>query len=235
MELRRGCVVNLGVGMATGIPNVAAEEGIEDFLTLTVESGIVGGIPGSGLNFGTAYNPRAIMDQAYQFDFYDGGGLDIGFLSFAQVDRHGHVNVTKFGGRADGCGGFIDISQNAKRLVFVATLTGGAKFSVGDGRITVREEGRIKKFVPDVEQISFNADFARERGQKVMFITERAVFRLSHDDGLVLTELAPGMRLREDVLDQMEFPVTFSPDMRPMDHRIFQPGPMGLREELDHV
>ena len=230
MELRPGEVINLGVGVSTGIPNIAAEEGIEDIVTLTVEAGVIGGIPGALSEFGTARNPRAILDQGYQFDFYDGGGLDAAFLSFAEVDQRGNVNVTRFGDRNDGAGGFIDISQNAKRLVFSGTLTGGGlDVSLTDGGISIEREGRIRKFVPAVEQISYNARMGQDRGQSVTFVTDRAVLRMT-SDGLLLTELMPGARLREDVLDQIGFEVDVSPDLKPVDDRIFRAGSMGLRE-----
>jgi len=228
LELRRGDVVNLGVGVSAMIPNVAAEEGIEDLVTLTVESGVIGGVPGHAREFGTAYNPRAIIDQSYQFDFYDGGGLDCAFLSFAEVDAQGNVNVTRFGKRYDGAGGFIDISQNAKRLVFSGTLTGGdLDVTVDKGRLRIRREGQFRKFVAKVGQISFNGRLARQQGQSVTFVSERAVFRLE-DDGLVLTEIAPGVRLQEDVLDQLAFTPRVAPNLATMDVRLFTPGPMGL-------
>ncbi len=227
-ELRPGDVVNLGVGISAMIPNVAAEEGIEELMTLTVESGVVGGVPGYAREFGTAYNPRAILDQPYQFDFYDGGGLSCAFLSFAEVDAEGNVNVTRFGDRYDGAGGFIDITQNAARLVFSGALTGGGlEAVVENGALSIRREGRFKKFVPAVGQISFNGRLSRERGQDVLFVSERAVFRLEAD-GLVLIEIAPGVRLQEDVLDQMMFAPRVHAGLKLMDPRIFRPGPMGL-------
>ena len=229
-ELRPRDVVNLGVGISAMIPNVAAEEGIDEMITLTVESGAVGGVPGHAREFGTSVNPRVILDQAYQFDFYDGGGLSCAFLSFAQVDRHGNVNVTRFGNRYDGAGGFINITQNTKHLVFSGSLTGG-EFDIGvaDGALAIRRDGRFDKFVPEVDQISFSGQLARARGQHVTFITDRAVLEMAAD-GLVLTEIAPGARLREDVLDRIGFEVRVSPTLRTMDARIFRPGPMGLRE-----
>ena len=229
-ELRPRDVVNLGVGISAMIPNVAAEEGIDEMITLTVESGAVGGVPGHAREYGTSVNPRVILDQAYQFDFYDGGGLSCAFLSFAQVDRHGNVNVTRFGNRYDGAGGFINITQNTKHLVFSGSLTGG-EFDIGvaDGALAIRRDGRFDKFVPEVDQISFSGQLARARGQHVTFITDRAVLEMAAD-GLVLTEIAPGARLREDVLDRIGFEVRVSPTLRTMDARIFRPGPMGLRE-----
>jgi propionate CoA-transferase len=229
-ELRPGDVVNLGVGVSAMIPNVAAEEGIEDLITLTVEAGVIGGVPGHGREFGTAINPRAIIDQGYQFDFYDGGGLSCAFLSFAEVDAAGNVNVTRFGNRFAGAGGFIDITQNTRRLVFSGTLTGGElKVRVAEGGIRIAQEGRMRKFVPAVEQISFSGALARQNGQEVTFVTERAVFQMEAE-GLVLTEVAPGVRLQEDVLDQMGFQPAISPALRPMDARLFRTGAMGLRD-----
>ena len=231
-ELRPRDVVNLGVGISAMIPNVAAEEGIEELITLTVESGVVGGVPGHAREFGTAVNPRVILDQSYQFDFYDGGGLTCAFLSFAQVDVHGNVNVTRFGNRYDGAGGFINITQNTRHLVFNGTLTGGdLDIGVADGKLDIRRDGAFVKFVPQVDQISFSGRLARERGQQVSFITDRAVLELAHD-GLVLTEIAPGVRLQEDVLDKIGFPIRISEQLRSMDARIFRAGPMGLRESF---
>ena len=227
-ELNRGDVVNLGVGVSAMIPNVAAEEGVADQITLTVESGVVGGVPGHGREFGSAVNPRAILDQPYQFDFYDGGGLDAAFLSFAEVDAEGNVNVTRFGNRYDGSGGFIDISQNSRRLVFSGTFTGGKlDIGVADGRLEIRRDGEFRKFVKRVGQVSFSGTLARERGQEVLFVSERAVFRLE-SDGLVLVELAPGADLQRDVLARMEFAPRIAEPLKAMDARIFRHGPMGL-------
>ncbi|MFC0407027.1 acyl CoA:acetate/3-ketoacid CoA transferase [Roseomonas elaeocarpi] len=229
-ELRPGDVVNLGVGVSAMIPNVAAEEGIEDLITLTVEAGVIGGVPGHAREFGTAVNPRAILDQGYQFDFYDGGGLSCAFLSFAEVDAEGNVNVTRFGNRFAGAGGFINITQNTRRLVFSGTLTGGGlDVAVTAGGPEIRCEGRLRKFVRVVDQVSFSGHLARSKGQEVTFVTERAVFQLAAE-GVVLTELAPGLRLQEDVLDRMDFAPLVSPAVKPMDERLFRPGPMGLRD-----
>lgn len=232
-ELQPRDVVNLGVGISAMIPNVAAEEGIEDLITLTVESGVVGGVPGHAREFGTAINPRAILDQAYQFDFYDGGGLTCAFLSFAEVDARGNVNVTRFGDRHDGSGGFIDITQNARRLVFNGTLTAG-KFDIAveNGRLAIRRDGPHRKFVDTVGQVSFSTELAAERGQEVSYVTERAVFHLE-GGGLTLTEIAPGIRLQEDVLDHMAFRPRIAADLKIMDARLFRPGRMGLAEHFN--
>jgi propionate CoA-transferase len=182
MALRPGMVVNLGVGIAEGVARVTAEEGISDAFTLTIEAGAIGGVPASELNFGAAYNPDAIVDQPYQFDFYDGGGLDMACVSFAQVDARGHVNVTRFGGRVEGSGGFINITQNAKAICFLGTFTGG-------------RDGAIQKFVDAVEQISFNGAAAAARGTSVLYITERAVLALT-PHGIELREVAPGVDVK---------------------------------------
>lgn len=231
-ELTRGAVFNLGAGVSAGISNVIAEENLENLVTSTIEAGVVGGIPGEGLYFGSAYNPQAIIDQPYMFDFYSGGGLDLAFVSFAEVDADGNVNVTRFGDRNDGAGGFIEITQTAKRLVFSGTLTGGGlEVEVVKGKVRILQEGSICKFVPTVNQISFNGHHGHQQEQKAMFITERAVLRMS-DDGIVVTEIAPGIRLREDVLDQIGFDVDVLPDLSPMDPRIFREGRMGLLDRL---
>ncbi len=231
-EIRPGDVVNLGVGLSAMIANVVAEEGLADQMTLTVEAGVIGGVPGHGRTFGSAVNPRAIIDQPYQFDFYDGGGLSCAFLSFAEVDGAGNVNVTRFGNRYDGAGGFINITQNAKRLVFSGSLTGGKRDVVAttDG-IEIRAEGTIGKFVDAVGQISFNGASAAASGKSVTYITERAVFRLA-PEGLVMSEIAPGVRLKEDVLDQIAFTPHVDPALKPMDRRIFQAGPMNLAADF---
>jgi propionate CoA-transferase len=216
------CVVNLGIGMPEGVANVAKEEGIRDRLVLTVESGPVGGLPASGLSFGASYSPYCILDQPYQFDFYDGGGLDIAFLGAGEVDAAGNVNVSRFGPKFAGCGGFINITQNTKHVVFCTTFTaGGLKIAIENNQLKIVQEGKIRKFVEQVGQITFSAEYACFKNTVVTYITERCVFQL-RSDGLHLMEVAPGIDVETQILPYMDFKPHVPEHIGVMDMRIFQ-------------
>jgi len=230
-ELRPNMVVNLGIGMPEGVGNVANEEGIFDYLTLTAEAGTIGGIPSGGLDFGTATNMDCLVDMHAQFDFYDGGGLDLACLGLAQMDAHGNVNVSKFGPKLAGCGGFIDITQTAKKIVFAGTFTAGAsELAIADGQLKIVKDGNLKKIIREVEQITFSGKTAQQGSQQVHYVTERCVFALTQE-GVELIEVAPGIDIDKDILAQMDFqPIVRNP--RLMDERIFKPAPMGLKDDL---
>ena len=229
MELRPGCLVNLGIGIPSGVANVANEEGIAAQMTLSLESGPLGGVPVDGVGFGAAVNSEAIYSVCDTFDLYDGGVLDMAFLGAAEIDRQGNVNVSKFGTRCTGPGGFINISQNARKVFYVGAFTSGKLLAeISGGQLKIIQEGPGVKFVDHVQQITFSAAYAAQSGQEVMYITERAVFRLT-PDGLVLTEIAPGIDLEGDVLAHMLFRPAVAPDLKQMDPRIFRDAPMGLQ------
>ncbi len=212
-EIRAGDIVNLGIGLPETVAMVAAETGRLDEFTLTVESGPIGGVPASGLSFGCSHFPEAIIDQPAQFDFYDGGGIDISVLGAVEVDREGSVNVTSFAGRFAGVGGFVNIAQSARRLVFCLTLrAGGLEVAMEEDRLVIRQEGRHPKFVQRIQHVCFHGPTALQQGQQVIYVTERAVFELTAE-GLCLIELAPGMDLQSDVLDQMEFTPRLAPHL----------------------
>lgn len=230
-ELPMGGVVNLGIGMPEGVAAVANEERVLNYVTLTAEPGVIGGVPQTGLDFGAAVNTDAVIQQAQQFDYYDGGGLDMACLGLAQVDAQGNVNVSRFGNRLAGAGGFINISQNARRIVFAGTFTaGGLQLRVSEGRLSIVREGRTRKFVRRVDQITFNGGYAAACGRTVYYVTERCVFRRGAE-GMELVEVAPGIDIGRDILAGMDFePIVRDP--KPMDARIFRDEPMQLEEDL---
>ncbi len=232
MEIFSGAICNLGSGISTGIAAVASEENILDRFVLTNEQGFIGGAPLTGVDSGAAQNYDAVVDQPYQFDFYDGGGLDIAFLSFAQVDARGNVNVSRFGTKIVGVGGFINISQNAKKVVFSGTFSsGGLEVETGRGTLRITREGAHRKFIGNVEQLCYNAEFAMEEGRKAVFVTERAVFETTAK-GLRLIEIAPGIDMTKDILSSIPFPIEIAANPAVMDARLFRPEPVGLAERF---
>lgn len=228
LELRPGMLVNLGIGIPDGVAAVAAEEGVVEQITLSIESGVLGGVPLGGVGIGAGVNAAAIYKQPDIFDVYDGGGLDVSCLGAAQIDPKGNVNVSKFGGRVVGPGGFINISQNAKKVCFCGTFVAGKQvLEIKDGSLNIVQDGSGVKFVKQLEQVTFSGEYAYQVGQEVLFITERAVFGLT-EHGLTLKEIAPGVDLKKHILAHMEFEPAIAADLKLMDARIFRDEPMGL-------
>lgn len=219
MEVRKGDLVNLGVGMSADVANIIAEEGYSDYITMSTESGMIGGVPAALPNFGSAYNPEATIDHGSAFDLINGGGLDITILGLGECDQFGNVNVSKFGKKLMGPGGFIDITQSTNRVVFCGTFTGRSKLAVGDGKLTIVEEGPIKKFVDHVQQITFSGKYARPE-QEVFYVTERCVFKLINGK-MTIIEVAPGISIEKDILPHMDFVPEIAPDVKEMDPAIF--------------
>jgi propionate CoA-transferase len=228
MELFHNAIVNIGIGMPESVAVVAAEEGVSNHIKLTVESGPNGGIPQSDLDFGATINPDCILDQPSQFDYYDGGGIDVSFLGLAQMDSYGNVNVSKFGSRIAGCGGFINITQNAKKVIYCGTFTAGKQeISVGDGMLRIKKDGDTPKLLEEVEHITFSGKYATLAGQTVLYVTERAVFKLTNQ-GIELAEIAPGVELEKDILGRMNFKPVIGKELKTMDPAIFNDEKMGL-------
>ncbi len=227
MEVKAGDVINLGVGMPADVSKIIAEEGMLDTVTMSTESGMVGGIPSALPNFGSAYNPEATLEHGAMFDMIDGGGLDVTCLGIGEIDKDGNNNVSKFGPRLTGPGGFINITQATPKVIFCGNFVGKAKVQVGDGRIKILEEGRIRKFVDQVEQITFSGQYAGA-DQEILYITERCVFRLV-DKKVTLIEIAPGLDLERDILSQMDFRPEIAADLKTMDPGIFMEHWGGLK------
>jgi propionate CoA-transferase len=231
LELAPNSVINLGIGLPDCVGAIAGEEKVQDLITLTVDPGVIGGVPMGGLDFGAAVNCQAVIDHGSQFDFIDGGGLDSAYLGMAEADRYGNVNASRFGRRLTGCGGFINISQNSHKVIFLSTFSSsGLEIEIADGRVRILKEGKIVKFVDRVGQITFSGRHAAEKNQDVLYITERCVFKLT-GSGLELTEVAPGIDIERDILSK----IPFAPEVRDsieMDSSIFRPEPMGLRSRF---
>jgi propionate CoA-transferase len=232
MELRKGYVVNLGFGIPSLISQIALEEELIDQITYTVEHGAIGGVPLSGLQFGGAFNPQAIIDSTAQFDFLNGGGIHAACMAFAEVDSKGNVNVSKLKNLPQvlaGVGGFIDIVQNVKKIVYLGTLTtGGTKAAIENGKLRIVQEGKVIKFIPHVQHLTFDGSLALEKGQEVIYITERAVFKLEKE-GLVLTEIAPGIDLQNNIVSAVGFKFRIADPLKEMDTCLFKTEQMGLK------
>ena len=235
LEFGRGEIANLGFGISQSIGAIAQEEDVADLLVLTVEQGVFGGVPASGNDGGAGFTYQALIDQPYMFDFYDGGGIDIASLSFAEVDHLGNVNVHAFGERLRGPGGFPNISRGAKKVCFVGTLTtGGMKAVIEDGTVEITTEGATERFVDQVREITFSGPEAAERGQEVRYVTERAVFALI-EGTVTMIEIAEGLDPETDVIAHMGFRPAVSPNLSTIDPAVFSTGTMGLRKRLESV
>ena len=230
-ELAAGSAANLGFGISANVPRILLEEELHGEVTWVIEQGAVGGMPLLGFAFGCAANAEAIVPSPNQFTYFQGGGFDVSLLSFMQIDRMGNVNVSKLGTKpylTAGCGGFVDITTHARRIVFSGFFTAGARLEVGDGCLKILQEGKTRKLVDEVEQVTFSGTMARRRSQKITYVTERCVLNLTAD-GLTVREIAPGIDLQRDVLDQAAFPLIVDPGLKLMDAALFRPEPMGLQ------
>ena len=229
-ELKLGWAVNIGFGISANVPRVLLEEGLHGAVTWVIEQGAVGGIPLLDFKFGCASNAEAFVASPHQFCYFQAGGFDAALLSFLEVDRDGSVNVSRLAAtphRTAGAGGFVDITARARKIVFSGNFNAGAKMSIVDGRLVIDKEGRIAKFVDKVDQVSFSGRRARAQGQDVTYVTERCVIRLAQD-GLMVTEVAPGLDIKRDILDQAATPLAVAPDVKVMEDALFRPEPFGL-------
>jgi acyl CoA:acetate/3-ketoacid CoA transferase len=232
-ELKAGWAVNIGFGVSANVPRILIEEGLHGAVTWVIEQGAVGGVPLLDFKFGCASNAEAFVASPHQFTYFQAGGFDASLLSFLEIDREGSVNVSRLPAiphRTAGAGGFVDITARARRIVFSGAFNAGAKIGIADGRLAIAQEGKVAKIVDKVDQVSFSGRRARAQGQDVTYVTERCVIRLA-PEGLVVTEIAPGLDLRRDVLDRAAIPLAVAPDLREMDARLFRPEPMGLSLE----
>ncbi len=229
LELRPGAFVNLGYGLSDGVPIVAQQEDITNQLVFMIEQGAIAGIPTTGLNFGAMFNPSAILDDVYQFDFFQGGGLDMAFLGFAQIDQFGNINSTRFGKVITGSGGSVDISSSAKKVIYCGTFAVKSVQEISASGLSIAHPGKMKKFVEKVQQVSFSGRSAMERGQTIIYVTERAVFQLT-PEGVMLIEIAPGADLQRDILEMMDFTPIISGELKTIDPVIYQPHKLGLKE-----
>jgi propionate CoA-transferase len=229
-ELKDGWAVNLGFGVSANVPRIFIEEGLHGKATWVIEQGAVGGVPLLEFQFGCSSNAEAFVPSAYQFMYFQAAGFDCSLLSFLQIDSHGSVNVSKLGVRPHvtaGAGGFVDITARARKIVFSGFYNAGARMEIVDGKLRIDKEGKVKKLVKDVEQISFSGRRAVAQGQAITYVTERCVLELT-PEGVVVTEIAPGVELQSNILDQAEFPLIVSPSLKLMEARLFRPEIMGL-------
>ena len=230
LELRRGMAVNLGFGVSANVPRILIEEGLHGAVTWAIEQGAVGGVPLLDFQFGCSSNAEAIVPSPHQFTYFQGGGFDLSLLSFLQIDRDGCVNVSRLSARPHvtaGAGGFVDITATAKKIVFSGLYTVGAKIALENGTVRIEKEGKVRKLVERVEQISFSGRRAIAQGQDITYVTERCVLKLT-PRGLMVTEIAPGIDLRRDVLEQAEFPLLVADDLKLTPAAVLRPEPMGL-------
>ncbi|GGI43093.1 CoA-transferase [Mammaliicoccus stepanovicii] len=219
--LNKGHVVSIGFGISNDLSNLLVEEKADNLVQLNIDIGNFGGMIGSGKNYGMNYNVDAKLRHEMTWDFIYNGGLDVAYLSFAEIDQYGNVNVSKYGDRMNGCGGFIDISQTVKKIVFSGTMVVGSKTICADEHLIIEQEGHTKKFVEDVHNLDFNAKYSRELGQEVYYVTERAVFKLV-DEGVKLIEIAPGLDLEKDILAHIAFKPIIADNLKVMSNKIYQ-------------